>query len=101
MNNKELKELKQEILLELLVCNDTRKLRNVQKVLREPSTEPRDVITQGYLRGEVYEGFGEHHTNAEWARRLGLSRQAMWRGLQKGLTVEQVAEKRGIKYPQE
>ena len=49
--------------------------------------------------GRTFPGFGEEHTNAEWARRLGLPRNTVWRYLQRGFTVEQIAENRGIKYP--
>lgn len=94
MNNEEMKRLKQEILLDLMVCYDTKKLRKVLKVLRE---EPKDRTAAIHTK---YQGFGEEHTNAEWARRLGMRRNTLWRNLQKGLTIEQVAEIRGIKYPQ-
>lgn len=51
-------------------------------------------------RHKQFEGFGETHTNAEWAKKFGLARNVMWRYLfQHGLTVEEVARLRGIKYP--
>ena len=50
-------------------------------------------------RWRKYAGFGVEKTNAEWARELGLARHVLWRYLQRGLTVEQVVELRGIKYP--
>ncbi len=46
-----------------------------------------------------HEGFGEKHTSSEWARLFGLSRVTMSRYLfDYGLTVEQVAEMRGVEY---
>lgn len=45
------------------------------------------------------DGFGEAHTASEWARRLGLPRNTLWRYLKGGLTVEEAAQLRGIKYP--
>lgn len=50
-------------------------------------------------RWRRYEGFGSERTNAEWARELGLARHVLWRYLQRGLTIEQVVELRGIEYP--
>lgn len=50
-------------------------------------------------RWRKYEGFGSERTNAEWARELGLARHVLWRYLQRGLTIEQVVELRGIEYP--
>ena len=47
----------------------------------------------------LYEGFGEKHTIPEWARRLGIPRNTAWRYFKRGLTVEEIAEKRGVKYP--
>lgn len=52
-------------------------------------------------RHRKYKGFGEEHTNAEWARKFGLDRAVVWRYLQRGLTIEEIAELRGIKYPPE
>lgn len=49
-------------------------------------------------RWRTFPGFGEEHTNAEWARLLELPRNTLWRYLQRGLTIEEVAELRGIKY---
>lgn len=49
---------------------------------------------------QVFEGFGEKHTCAEWAKKLNLSRTSMWRYLfERGLSVEQIANLRGIEYP--
>lgn len=50
-------------------------------------------------RWRKYPGFGEEHTNAEWAKLLELPRNTLWRYLQNGLTIEEIAELRGIKYP--
>lgn len=50
-------------------------------------------------RWKKYDGFGAKRTNADWARELGLARHVLWRYLQRGLTIEQVVELRGIDYP--
>lgn len=50
-------------------------------------------------RWRKYEGFGLMKTNADWAKELGLARNVLWRYLQRGLTIEQVVELRGIDYP--
>lgn len=42
-------------------------------------------------RHRTYEGFGEKHTAAQWAKLLGLPRTSLWRYLNKGLTIEEVA----------
>lgn len=57
-------------------------------------------ITQRMERiHQVFEGFGEKHTCAEWAKKLNLNRTTMWRYLfGKGLTIEQIANLRGIEY---
>lgn len=52
-------------------------------------------------RWRKYPGFGEEHTNAEWAKLLGLPRNTLWRYLKDGLTIEKIVEMRGIKYPAE
>ena len=52
-------------------------------------------------RWRKYQGFGEEHTNAEWAKLLGLPRNVVWRYLNNGLTIEKIVEMRGIKYPAE
>lgn len=49
-------------------------------------------------RWRKFQGFGEEHTNAEWAKILNLSRTTLWRYFQRGLTVEEVVKLRGIKY---
>lgn len=49
-------------------------------------------------RWRRYEGFGEAHSCPRWAQLLGLPRNTLWRYLQRGLTIEQVVELRGIKY---
>jgi hypothetical protein len=45
------------------------------------------------------EGFGENHHLREWARQLGIPHGSLHRYLQNGLTIEEVAEVRGIQYP--
>lgn len=49
-------------------------------------------------RWRKYPGFGEEHTNAEWARLLGLNRTTTMRYFQRGITVEEIVKLRGIKY---
>lgn len=49
-------------------------------------------------RHQLFEGFGEKHTRADWARLLGLPRNTLWRYLDRGLTVEEIAELRSIEY---
>ena len=50
-------------------------------------------------RHQKFEGFGEEHTGAEWAKLLGIPRNTLWRYLfRRGLTIEEVAELRGIEY---
>lgn len=46
-------------------------------------------------------GFGEKHTCAEWARRLDLPRNSLWRYLKNGLSIEEIAEIRKRKYKPE
>lgn len=50
-------------------------------------------------RHRTYKGFGEEHTNAQWARLLRLPRNTLWRYLTTGLTIEEIVIMRGIKYP--
>lgn len=50
-------------------------------------------------RHRVYEGFGEKHTNAQWAKMLGLPRNTLWKYLQRGLTIEEVARIRNTGNP--
>lgn len=47
--------------------------------------------------GTKYEGFGENLTLSEWARIFGLQRATIWRYLQRGLTIEEIADLRGVK----
>lgn len=69
---------------------------NVNELLgTEPATPS---VMSSCNRGQKYPGFGEEHTNAEWARRLGIPRNSLWRYLQRGLTIELIAKYRGIKY---
>jgi hypothetical protein len=48
-----------------------------------------------------YEGFGEVHHLREWARLLSIPHGSLHRYLQNGLTIEEVAEVRGVRYPTE
>ena len=50
-------------------------------------------------RHRTYDGFGESHTGAQWAKLLGLPRNSLWRYLKKGLTIEEVARIRRVNYP--
>ena len=50
-------------------------------------------------RHRTYEGFGESHTAAQWAKLLGLPRTTLWRYLHACLTIEEVARIRRIDYP--
>jgi hypothetical protein len=50
-------------------------------------------------RWAKYQGFGEAHGLREWARLLRLPHGSVSRYLQKGLTIEEVARLRGVKYP--
>ena len=51
---------------------------------------------------QVFEGFDEKHTCAEWAKRLNLSRTTMWRYLfERDLIIKQIAKLRGIEYQPE
>lgn len=43
----------------------------------------------------------EEKSVREWARILGLPHVSVWRYIQKGLTIEEIAEIRGVKYPPE
>lgn len=52
-------------------------------------------------RHKLYEGFGELHPGGRWSDLLGIPRNTMWRYLKKGLTVEEIAKLRGVKYPTE
>lgn len=46
-----------------------------------------------------YEGFGEKHTAAEWARLLNLPPTSLRDYLKNGLTIKEVARLRKVKYP--
>lgn len=50
-------------------------------------------------RHRLYDGFGEKHTNAQWAKLLDLPRNTLWRYLQRGITIEEVARIRSVTYP--
>lgn len=67
---------------------------------RENTTEKEmDVLNSRVIaRNAKYEGFGEKHTAAEWARLFVTPRTSMWRYLKRGLTIEEIAQIRGIKY---
>ena len=45
-----------------------------------------------------YEGFGESHHLREWSRRLNIPAGSLGRYLHNGLTIEEVAELRGVTY---
>lgn len=50
-------------------------------------------------RAGGYDGFGETHSLNKWVELLGVPKTSLWRYLQKGLTIEEVCELRGIDYP--
>ena len=52
-------------------------------------------------RHRLYEGFGEKHTAAQWAKLLGLPRTTLWRYLHACMGIEEVARLRHIDYPRE
>ena len=79
----------------LLTENDRLKEENAKLRNIEPVKQKYRTIN----RNRAYPGFGELHTCAEWARRLGIPRNTTWRYFQRGLTVEEIAKMRGIKYP--
>jgi hypothetical protein len=54
--------------------------------------------SKGAARHQLFEGFGEKHTRAEWTRLLGLPRTTLWRYLAQGMSVEEVATLRNIEY---
>lgn len=89
----------EEIILAL--TNENARLRAENKKLRELLDKPGGEwnSSRARARAQKYPGFGEMHTNAEWARRLGLNRGLIWRHLQRGGTIEELAEIREIKYP--
>lgn len=71
-----------------------------ERLLAELEKRPEPVkSTRAQSRWRTYGGFGEEHTNAEWARRLNVPRHVLWRRLQAGTTVEEYAAMRDIKYP--
>lgn len=45
---------------------------------------------------QTYEGFGKRYTCKAWAHILGIPYQSMWWYLNKGYSIEEVAERRGI-----
>ena len=84
----------------LLTENDRLKEENAKLRNIEPEKyDTEKAIAQIRARNCVYFGFGEAHNGSEWARRLGLPRNTVWRYFQRGLTVEEIAEMRGLKYP--
>ena len=60
--------------------------------------EKTQYMTRVTSHHQLIPGFSEKYGPSEWARRLGLSRTSLWRYLKKGLTIEEIAEVRGIKY---
>ena len=74
-----------------------------KKTKRTPAEDMLDAARQRRLNkkptsGTQYAGFGTLATCPEWAERLGIPRNSMWRYLKKGMTVEEVAEMRGVEY---
>lgn len=52
---------------------------------------------QEELSRKTYEGFGKSFTCTVWARVLGVSKNTLWYSLQRGETIEEFAQRRGIK----
>lgn len=46
---------------------------------------------------QTYEGFGKRLTAAQWSRTLGVPKNTLGRHLNRGETIESIAQKRGIK----
>lgn len=90
-----MKELQESIIEKVRRCQDLEKLQAVDKILSSAASG------RTLKRHITYKGFGEEHTGPEWARRLGVPRKTMWRYLQRGMTVEEIAEMRGSNYPAE
>lgn len=76
-----------------------RKKDPVKKADHLTEAEMEEAKQRIEARNRTYPGFGEEHTNAQWARLLGLNRTTLWKHLQKGLTIEEVAQIRGIDNP--
>ena len=47
--------------------------------------------------GTTVKGFGRELSASGWAKLLGLGRTTVWRYIKKGLTIEEIADVRGIK----
>lgn len=67
---------------------------------KKDAPNPYRAQTRLEMRHHKWEGFGEAHTNGQWAELLGLPRNTLARYLGKGMTIEEVAKMRGIKYPE-
>ena len=67
----------------------------------EEVADQREAPNRVYYAGRpaYYEGFGEKHTVAQWVKLLNLPRTSLWRYLNDGLTIEEVARIRKVKYP--
>lgn len=60
----------------------------------ELETEPEETVS----RSVYYEGFGEKHTAAQWARLLNVSDRILRRDIKNGLTIKEIAKIRKSSY---
>lgn len=94
-------KLKKFIIRDIEACQDTELLALIAEILL---TERKEAETEStprlrHLR-QRFEGFGETNTAPEWAQLLGLHRTSAWRYLyESGLSVEEIARLKNIKYP--
>lgn len=89
----EKRELRERIIKKVLGCESEDKLLYIDKILTQQ--RPTEI---GAKRLMTFEGFGEKHHGAEWASLLGVPRNSLWRYLNAGLNIEQIAKKRGVEY---
>jgi Fic family protein len=60
--------------------------------------EKAEYLARLESRYRTYEGFGEHHTLAEWVKLLNLPKSTMCRYLKAELTIEDICRMRQIEY---
>lgn len=88
--------------------NEKLKIEIIRRVVNMSSEKALSKVLD-YVRGEEvnafrgpwpeYEGFGETHTCGQWASISGIPRHTFKRYLKKGMTVEEIFEKRHRKPP--
>lgn len=91
MTEKELEQLEQ-LLGKLL--NEVRRLREDKKL---KIVRPKPPMSRLEKRHAIFEGFGLTLSAVRWAETLGVPLKSMWRYFDRGLTVEQICELRGIR----